>query len=322
MGSSFPRLLGDVGATNARFAMQYGPGDEPADVAVLPATDHVSLEAAVRAYLAGLPGGAVAPCWAAIGIATPVSGDRVVMTNHPWSFSIATLKEALGLARLLVINDFTALALAVPLLPAAELRQVGGGGARAGAIALIGPGTGLGVGGLAAQRGMHVPVVGEGGHVTLAATNSHEAAVIDRLQQRFGHASAERALSGQGLVNRFEACCDLHGRPSENLSAAEVTARALAATDRECEAALALFFALLGTTAGNLALTLGAQGGVYIGGGIVPRMLAAFEASDFRRRFEAKGRFADYLAEIPTFVICSEFPPALRGATRAFDLFD
>jgi glucokinase len=248
------------------------------------------------------------------------------MTNHPaWAFSIAELKRELKLERLLVLNDFTTLALSLPVLKPEDLRQVGGSAPVEGApIALIGPGTGLGAGGLiAAAHGRGAtPIAGEGGHVTLAACDEHEAAVVEHLRKRFGHASAERAVSGQGIENLYEACCALAGVKPQALEAADISAHAIAGTDKQCGQAIDLFFSFLGTTAGNLALTLGAHGGVYIGGGITAKLGQLIEGSKLRERFEAKGRFHDYMTRIPLFVIDAKFPPALTGAARAFDALD
>lgn len=321
--STFPRLVGDVGGTNARFAWQASPGAALSDVATLPCADHATLQDAMKHYLAGLHGGAGAsPRWCAIGIANPVVGDQVRMTNHHWSFSIEAVRTLLGLDRFLVINDFTALALSLSSLAVDEVRQVGPGAAQAGApIGLLGPGTGLGVSGLLPARGQQraIPINGEGGHVTLAATDALEESVVRRLRERFGHASAERALSGPGLVNLYVALCEVHAVPAQPIEAAEVSARARAGTDAQCVQALGLFFSFLGNVAGNLALSLGARGGVYIGGGIVPRLGDAIDRSRFRERFEAKGRFGSYLQSIPTLVVQARVSPALVGAARALD---
>jgi glucokinase len=315
-----PRLLADIGGTNARFALLFPGRSMPVELEVLACNEHASVLDAIRGYLARH--NCVAPRSCAIGIATPVLGDLVSMTNHPWSFSIRELQAALALDRLVVINDFTALALALPLLQTSELRRIGPGKAKAGAPqAILGPGTGLGVSGLIPHGSALVPLVCEGGHVTLSATNEAEDAVIVKLRQRFGHASAERALSGPGLVNLYQACCEIAGRTPRALEPEDVTTLALGDVDPMCRRAVELFFALLGTTAGNLALTLGALGGVFIGGGIVPRLTALMERSQFRARFEAKGRYATYLREIPTWVIESDFPPALLGAARALEVW-
>jgi glucokinase len=315
----FPRLLGDIGGTNARFAWQATPDALPAAVATYPCADHESILAAIRHYLA--QHGQRQPGACAIGIANPVLGDRVQMTNHHWSFSISELKAALGLAKLAVINDFTALALSLPSLSPSDLRAIGGGTAVAGAPrALLGAGTGLGVSGLfQTSQGGFLPINGEGGHVTLAACDDTEAAVIAWLHQRFGHASAERALSGPGLVNLYQAACSLAGQTPRALEPAQVLELAKSASDAQCVTALQLFCSFLGSVAGNLALTLGALGGVYIGGGIAPRLLTELQNSSFRERFESKGRFRAYLSAIPTLVIDASTSPALMGAARALN---
>ena len=315
----FPRLLGDIGGTHARFAWQATAGTPLTDTRVLRCAEHPTLDAAVRHYLHGLQGAArPAPRACAIGIANPVTGDQIRMTNHHWSFSIRELQAQLGLERLLLINDFEALALALLTIADADLRQIGGGTADASSTrAVLGPGTGLGVAGLL-PGGLHA-VTGEGGHVTLAPTDDRESAVIGWLRRRFGHVSAERVLSGPGLVNLYHAISALDETPAEPLAPADIVDRALAGGDAACRTAVELFCAFLGSVAGNLALTLGARGGVYIGGGIVPRLGEAFERSPFRGRFEGKGRFAEYLAGIPTWVIHAAEPPALNGAARALD---
>jgi glucokinase len=318
--STFPRLLGDIGGTNVRFALQRGAGAALTDPATSPCAAHASLQQAMEHYLS--THGGVSPRWCAIGIANPIVGDEVHMTNRDWSFSIAALQRALGFDRFLVLNDFTALALALPALAPSELRRVGGRDLVAQApMGLIGPGTGLGVSGLlpAPDGRGYVPINGEGGHVTLAATDEFEEAVLRGLRRRYGHVSAERALSGPGLVNLYEVLCEIDGVASRGLDASGVTSGAVAGDDRQCIRAVALFFSFLGNVAGNLALTLGARGGMYIGGGIVPRLGDRIDGSDFRSQFEAKGRFRDYLAPIPVFVVNARTSPALVGAARALD---
>lgn len=314
------RLLADVGGTNARFAWQAGPGLPPSRVRVLPCAAHPSLQAAMHAYLTGV--GLGVPRQVAIAIANPITGDQVRMTNHHWSFSQREVQREFALDTLLLLNDFTALALALPALPAGDLRQVGGGVARTGAACgLVGAGTGLGVSGLLPDgRGGWVPLQGEGGHVTLPAETPRERVVMAGLQRRYGHASAERALCGQGLLDTWHLLCEADGVSSHSCATpAEVTAAALAGHIPQAVEALTLFCALLGSVAGNLALTLGAHGGVYIGGGIVPRLGPWFDASPFRTRFEAKGRFAPLLQGIPVWVITADTSPALLGAARALD---
>jgi glucokinase len=316
---TYPRLLGDVGGTNARFAWQEEPGADLSHVGSWLCSEHDSLLDAIRHHLQvhALP----TPRACGIGIANPITGDQVRMTNHHWSFSIADLQKNLGVDRLVVINDFTAVALSLPWLAAQHLRRIGGGEAVSGApLAIMGPGTGLGVSGLfQAPSGQFVAINGEGGHVTLAANDAEETRLIDALRHRFGHVSVERALSGPGLVNLYEAIAGLDGAPVLPLAPADVVERARSGSDALCSKALRHFCELLGSVAGNLALTLGARGGVYLAGGIAPRIFDVLESSAFRQRFEGKGRFSSYLAQIPTWVIASEVSPALLGASRALD---
>ena len=316
-----PRLLADVGGTNARFAWQSAPGAGAESVRVLPCASFATLQDAISAYLQDL--GRPLPAAAGIAIANPVHGDRVQMTNHHWSFSIEALRKAMGWCHLKVVNDFTALALALPGLPDAARKQVGGSSTPAAAapMALLGPGTGLGVSGLIPDGdGRWLPLAGEGGHVTLVPQTEREWRVCQHLSDRFGHASAERAISGQGLVNVYRALSDLDGLAVQAHTPADITTLALSRQCPVCVEALRMMCALLGSVAGNLALTLGARGGVYLGGGIVPRLGEWFAQTDFRRRFEAKGRFQAYLTDVPVWVIHAQDSPALQGAGVALDM--
>jgi len=316
---TFPRLVGDIGGTNARFALIAAPGQDFMGMRTLPCADFAGPAEAIEHYLA--EGGLPRPRWCAFGIANPVDGDFLCMTNHCWSFSIRELRERLGLDRLEVVNDFTALAMALPALQPADLVQVGGGAPVARrAIGLLGAGTGLGVSGLVPCGDDYAPLDGEGGHVTLAASDAHEAALIARLATRYPHVSAERVLSGPGLVALYDAHAAVVGQTAEPLGAAEISSRALAATSPLCVATVETFCALLGTVAADLALVLGARGGVYIGGGIVPKLGDFFVRSRFRERFEHKGRFSEYLAGIPTWVIRAPYP-GLLGAARVLDRY-
>ncbi len=317
-----PRLLADVGGTNARFAWQAGPGAPLEAIEVLSCADYPSLQAAIEAYLAQCA--RPRPTAAGVAMANPVVGDWVQMTNHHWSFSIAELQRALGLQTLLVRNDFAALAMALPSLSPQDRRRVGGGAGVPGApMALIGPGTGLGVSGLLPDgRGGWIPVEGEGGHVTLCAVTPQERVVVEALQRRFGHASAERAISGMGLRDLYRILAQEQGLGTdEAVTPAWVSERAREG-DRLAQQAIQMLCAFLGTVAGNLALTLGARGGVYIGGGVVPRLGDLFDADLFRERFEAKGRFRAYLAEIPVWVITADPSPALQGMAAFLDATD
>jgi glucokinase len=305
-------LVGDIGATNARFALLRD--GQPAVVRVLAVADHDSLEAAMAAYLGGLPDAAARPRQAAIAVAGPVTGDYLSFTNHPWSFSQNRLKADLALDRLIVVNDFVAQAMAIPRFGPGDCRQVGGGAPVAGApVGIIGPGTGLGVSILApGDSGKLTALAGEGGHVTLPAETEREAAVIAWLHgQGRDHVSAESVLSGPGLSHLAAALSAIDGIEHAAMEPPEVTAHALAGDDALAVEAMAMFCAMLGSVAGNLALTAGARGGVYIAGGIVPRLGDLFDTSAFRERFVAKGRMRGFLEPIPTFVIVNKLPAFL-----------
>jgi glucokinase len=303
------RLLADIGGTNARFALETAPLRFEA-VGVLACADYPSMKAAVQAYLARIAQQYPGPIrHAAIAIANPVDGDQVCMTNHHWSFSIGGMRDELGLDTLVVVNDFTALAMALPHLAPGQRVQVGGGTPQDGrTIGLVGPGTGLGVSGLVPAGGHWVALASEGGHASYAPGDEFEDAIVRQLRAKFGHVSAERLLSGPGIEMIYEC---LSGK---ELGASEITRRAQDGSCDDCVRSIDVFCGALGSVAGNVALTLGATGGVYIGGGIVPRLGELFERSPFRARFEAKGRLSAYVARIPTYLITEQYP-AFLGAS-------
>jgi len=254
---------------------------------------------------------------AAIAVAAPVRGDQVNMTNRGWHFSVEALRVELGLERIHVINDFTAIALALPYIDASQRVVIGGGTALPNAaLAVLGPGTGLGVSALIPCGNGWAAVTGEGGHVTLPASNELEARLIERARARFGHVSAERLVSGPGLLNLYEALGAELGAPAIARTPQEVSARA-GSGDALARRALDIFFALLGTVAADAALTFGALGGVYLAGGILPGHRDALLASSFRTRFESKGRYLDYLRAIPTYLVTAS-QPGLIGLQHAF----
>lgn len=312
------RLIADIGGTNVRFALLEG--GERRDQRTFTCADFPDLASAVEHYLEAVDAarGVRRPSEAAMAVAAPITGDYIRMTNHVWQFSAAESRRRLGLERLIFLNDFTALAMALRHLPPEDLQQVGGGRAVPdAAVALIGPGTGLGVSGLIPCENHWIPLQGEGGHQTLSVVKEREMEVLSILYRRFSHVSAERVLSGPGLVNLYHALCVLEGRMPDDLAPEQITARAIDGICRICMETVSMFCSLLGTVAGNLVLMLGAVGGLYIGGGIVPRLGTHFARSNFRDRFEDKGRYADYLADVPTFVIHTELP-AFIGLEHAF----
>ncbi|MDP1899593.1 MAG: glucokinase [Rubrivivax sp.] len=304
---SSPRLLADIGGTYARFTLETAPSVFE-QTASLRCAAHADFHAAVTAYLAGLPAdGARRIEHAAIAIANPVEGDDVRMTNYHWQFSIEQMRQRLNLETLVVVNDFTALAMALPRLAPGQRRQVGGGAARENSVVgLLGAGSGLGVSGLIPAADGYVALGTEGGHTAFSPRDEREIAILRHGMRQHPHLSHERLLSGPGLELIHRALSERAGLAPQALAAPEITRRALEGSDAVCAETLQAFCLMLGTAAANLAVTLGALGGIYIGGGIVPRLGEYFDRSGFRERFEDKGRFSDYVKGIPTYVVTAE----------------
>jgi glucokinase len=299
-------VLGDIGGTNARFALLTGDALSP--VASLAVEDFASVGEALQHFLSAHSAQSRVSA-AILAGAGPVEANRCELTNSPWTLDGAELRQAFGFDAVVVLNDFEAVAWAMTGLAQSDIRPVGGGAPVAGAVrAVLGPGTGLGVASLVKAPGGSVALGSEGGHVTLPGTSAREDAVIGHLRRRFGHVSAEKVLSGSGLENLYAAVREADGISAVDRSAAEITEAAVSGACKVSVAALDMFCAMLGTVAGNVALTLGARGGVYIAGGIVPRIVDYLIRSEFRARFEAKGRFQPYLARIPTAVIMHPDP--------------
>lgn len=308
-----PRLLADIGATYARFCLEQQPGRFE-HVRVLPCSDYAGFIEVMRAYLESLPEGAK-PRHAGVAIANPIEGDWVRMTNRDWAFSIQDAQHRLGLATLLVVNNFTALAMSLPRIGAEGREQVGGGEPQAnGVIGLLGPGTGLGVSGLVPTGDRWTTLATEGGHVSFSPADQRELRVLAYAWKTLPHVSAERLVSGPGLELIYEALTEGRTDVDRRLSTAQIVQRAIHKTCPWCVETVDCFCTMLGTVASNLALTLGATGGIYIGGGIVPRLGQVFLQSGFRERFESKGRFSGYVARIPTYVLTAE-NPAFHGVS-------
>lgn len=299
-----PRLLADIGGTYARFALERAP-HALEHVEALRCADYPDLVSAMRAYLDKAGNAAVRH--AAVAIANPVEGDSVRMTNYHWQFSIEQTRVKLGFETLMVVNDFTALAMALPHLSADQRRQVGGGRpVEHSVMGLLGAGTGLGVSALIPANDGWVSLGTEGGHVSFSPQDARELHVLEYAWKLFDHVSAERLVSGAGLELIYRALAERAGTRPEAIAASEITRRGLQGDCPVCLETLDVFCAILGTVAANIAVTLGAFGGVYIGGRIVPSLGAYFDRSPFRARFEAKGRFSSYVGRIPTYVITSD----------------
>ncbi len=301
MTDADPILLGDIGGTNARFAILNRGTIGP--VARIKVAGCSGVIEAIRGYL-GQPAGQVPVRKAVLGLAGTVENNRCVMTNSGWIVDALMLQDAFDFRQVRLFNDFEALAWSLPDLDAADMFSLGGGPALPRApILLIGPGTGFGTSCLLTRNGLPVVIASEASHSTLPGTSQREDAVIDQLRKRFGHVSIERAVSGPGLVNLYEALASIDGAADLTSNATSITEAALNNSCAFSRAAFDMFCAMLGTVAGNLALTFRARGGVTIAGGIVPRFPEYLSHSEFRARFEAGGRYHAYLHDIPVNII-------------------
>lgn len=294
-------LLADIGGTNARFALMdrgvIGPIEH------LKVADFPTVVDAVASFLSGRSA-AEHPNAAVLDIAAPVESNRGALTNSHWLIDGAELAGRFGLTSAKLLNDFEAVGWSLPALQPADLYPLGGGQAVAGApMLVIGPGTGFGAASYMPGDGPPMVAVTEAGHATLPATTEREAKVLARLRERFGHVSIERALSGMGLENVYQAIAAIDGAAVSERDAAEITQSALDGSCATCRATLDMFCTWLGAVAGNLALTFCARGGVYIAGGIPPRFPEYLAQSDFRRQFESKGRYDAYLRPIPAYIV-------------------
>ncbi|BBZ95250.1 glucokinase [Bradyrhizobium diazoefficiens] len=307
IGKTGKILLADIGGTNARFALSQsepGNGDQTGSIDYVKVADFPTVQEAIVDVLARRAGGEP-PQRAVLAVAGPVTNNRCVITNSPWVIDGNELQPTLGFDSVHVLNDFEVVAWSLPALRSADLIPLGGQDGLPGEpLLVVGPGTGFGVSCLVERYGARLAVVTEAGHATLPAENEREERVIASLRRRFGHVSIERgALSGSGLQSLYEALAEIDGVQVPHRDAAAITKAALDGSCPVSRATLEMFCATLGSVAGNLAVTFGARGGVYIAGGIVPRFPEFLAASAFRARFEAKGRFQDYLRNIPTRLV-------------------
>lgn len=317
-------LLADIGGTNTRLALLEDGAIR--DIRIEPTGGNTGLAETLRAYLDGRE-----VTGAALAVAAPVDTSPIRFTNADWSFTRDEVTDAIGTDNITIVNDFAAQALALPYLQTAELVKIGGGETVAERPkAVLGPGTGLGVAALIPSDAGWQPLTTEAGHMTLAAMNAEEDAVIARLRREYDHVSAERVLSGHGLTLLYHALADLSGEPVPGgaadgqrggITPDAITAAARDGSDPLAARTIEFFCRFLGTVAADAALAYGATGGVYIAGGIVPRLGALFASSGFRDRFETKGRFSDLLHTVPTFVVIAEYPAftGLKALTEVSD---
>ena len=309
----WPCLLADVGGTHVRFARVLMPGGTPVDIQTIETADHPTMVSAASLYRAST-GQAPRPfASAVIAVAAPITNGRIRLTNTAFAIDPEAIRREFAISVVRLINDFEALAWALPTLRDDDLRLLGKNmpGRRA-TMAVIGPGTGLGCAGMLRSNGRWHAVPGEGGHATLSAQTDREAAVIAAARRTHGHVSAERLLSGIGLPSLYRALAQVEGRGADPSIASAVDVTEGAERDALLASTVDLFGALLGGFAGNIALSFGATGGLLLGGGIAPKIATRLETSPFRERFESKGRFKGYLEGIGTAIIVRP-EPALDG---------
>lgn len=301
----YPSIVADIGGTNARFALISGRANDQftfSDIHILPAGNYANFSDALRAYIGLVPG--LQPKAICAAIAGPVVGDKVRMTNLNWAFSCKAVAEEFGLARFIAMNDFAAVAAAAGDIHPEHLINIKPGRADPhGNKAVFGPGTGLGVAGVVNYNGKWLPLPSEGGHVNLAPSDAFEADVIKAAMSLFGHVSAEVFISGPGLVHLHQAIAAVQGVAAGSFKPADITQHALAGTDASCLLTLNTFCSFIGSFAGNLGLTYGATGGVYMAGGILPRFADFLRTSRFSEKFTAKGAQQGYVADVPADLI-------------------
>jgi len=312
-------LVGDVGGTNARFALARMEGGQIVldHHESFPAEQYPTFLSGVKAFIDGC---GTRPSGGVIAVAGPVEDGAIDLTNSPWAVSETEL-ATLGLDPVKLINDFEALAWGAPVIPSEDLEKLGGpdAGDPHSTVAVLGPGTGFGVSALIRDaHGGEMAMPSEGGHACFPPGDPIEDEILRILRRRYDRVSIERLICGPGLLNMHRALAEIDGRETHIEDPAEITKTALADPDSPCGATLARFCAILGAVAGDIALTTGARGGVYIAGGIAPRILPFLKASPFRQRFERKGRFKDYMADIPTWVITHKHAALLGSARVAF----
>lgn len=313
-------LVGDIGGTNARFALCRPGSLDLIEPRKYPNKDFPTLEGVIAHYLDEVKAKATRGC---LAIAGPVLGDFVRLTNIDWAFSARAMAAQFGMERLEVTNDFTALAMSVPHEPADNLVQIGDGLAMPyRPISVLGPGTGLGVSGLLWAGDHWLPLEGEGGNVAFTPCNEVEIEVLRYALRTIPFVTAEHFISGTGLTLLHRALLEINGKPAEDLPAATITARAKQENCPDCRRTINVFCGMLGAFAGDNVLTLGALGGAYIGGGVAPQLEHLFTESPFRQHFEDKGRFHDYVKSVPTYLLLSHSRAALIGAAAILNRKD
>ena len=323
-----PVLVADIGGTNARFAVIDGGSPQVPSLSGIrryAVAEFDSLAAAIRHYLRETDV-ALAPRRAVLGVAALVKSDRISITNNPWTFSVEALRAELQFDFIAVINDFSANSMSLPFLKPTDVKAIGPstdvgvrstGNRQDRSFAVIGPGTGLGVGGLLIRDGRAIPVDSEGGHTSFAPVNAYEFAILQSVQKHFERVSHERLICGPGLMNLYRAVCDVEGVVPSARTPEQVTALATGNKNGADFRTLELFCEILGACAGDVALMFGAWEGVYLAGGMLGTLMPWLESGGFRRRFEAKGRYQATLQAVPTLAILHPHLGLLGAAAHA-----
>lgn len=298
----FPILIGDIGGTNARFAIVVDAYAEPREFPVVQTADFSTIDDAIQSAI--LDQTNILPRSAVLAVAGPVDGDEIDLTNSDWIVRPKQMMEGLGFRDIVVLNDFEAQALAVVALGEEHLERIGGGPAETvGSRVVLGPGTGLGVAGLVHARRTWVPVPGEGGHIDLGPRTERDLQIFPHLERIEGRVSAEQILCGRGLVNLYRAIAAADGKEAAFTAPEEITAAALAHSDDVAGETLDLFVTYLGRVAGDLGLVFMSRGGVFLTGGIAQKIIPALKSGLFRAAFEDKAPHSELMAAMPAYVI-------------------
>ncbi len=312
----FPVLVGDIGGTNARFAILPAPDADSIEFPTVATADFSDIDVAIeRAILAQSQ---VRPKSAVLAIAAPVTGDEIRLTNCPWTVRPKVMIDRLGFSEVVILNDFEAQALAVVAIAPEHLVQIGGGATDLNASRVVlGPGTGLGVAGLVNANGAWIPVPGEGGHVDMGPRTLRDFEVFPHVERIEGRISGEQMLCGRGLVNLYRAVATADAVPATLSTPASITSAALAQSDKIAEEALDIFVTCLGRLAGDLALIFMARGGIYLTGGIAQKIVPALQHPRFRKAFEDKAPHSALMRDLPVFVMTHPLAALLGLAAYA-----
>jgi len=313
-------LAGDIGGTNARFVLFVDGEFRPETFCAIPVAEYSDLCDVVEVYQQQI--GQRSVDQASFSVASTAEyGDEINLTNADLRFSISELRRRFSMRRAKVVNDFTAAALGVVCLSDDSLSLLHEGTAEhCGPCAVIGPGTGLGVSGLLHTGDYWLPLQGQGGHVSMGAQNERELIILNQMASVYGHVSAERYLSGTGIVDVYRSICAVEKTPVEYERAEQITTAAMDGSCAICGEVMSLFCKYLGVVTGDLALGLGSTGGIYLAGGIVPKLGDFFVQSSFLTHLHNKGRFSDFIADMPVKLVTGG-EPALYGAYNSLASF-